>query len=41
MFGKKNKGDSVEIKPVKTQKTANLKKLEDLYYAAENARKNA
>ena len=41
MFGKKNKGDSAEIKPAKTQKTANLKKLEDLYYAAENARKNA
>ena len=41
MFGKKNKEDSVEKKPAKTQKTANLKKLEDLYYAAENARKNA
>ncbi len=41
MFGKKNKEESAELKPAKTQKTANLKKLEDLYYAAENARKNA
>lgn len=41
MFGKKNKEESAEKKPTKTQKTANLKKLEDLYYAAENARKNA
>lgn len=41
MFGKKNKDESAELKPAKTQKTANLKKLEDLYYAAENARKNA
>ena len=41
MFGKKNKEETAETKPVRTQKTANLKKLEDLYYAAENARKNA
>ena len=41
MFGRKNKEESAEMKPAKTQKTANLKKLEDLYYAAENARKNA
>ncbi len=41
MFGRKNKDESAEMKPAKTQKTANLKKLEDLYYAAENARKNA
>jgi cytidine deaminase len=39
MFGKKDKKETAEKKPV--QKTANLKKLEDLYYAAENARKNA
>jgi len=38
MFGKKNKDDI--LKP-KSQKTPNLKKLEDLYYAAEDARKNA
>ena len=38
MFGKNNKDDSV--KP-KTQKTPNLKKFEDLYYVAEDARKHA
>ena len=41
MFGKKNKEESAETKPAKIQKTTNMKKLEDLYYAAENARKNA
>lgn len=38
MFGKKSKDDI--LKP-KSQKTPNLKKLEDLYYAAEDARKYA
>ena len=38
MFGKKSKDDI--LKP-KSQKTPNLKKLEDLYYAAEDARKHA
>ena len=38
MFGKKNKDDI--LKP-KSQKTPNLKKLEDLYYAAEDARQHA
>ena len=38
MFGKKSKEDI--LKP-KSQKTPNLKKLEDLYYAAEDARKYA
>lgn len=38
MFGRKNKDD--EMKP-KAQKTPNLKKLEDLYYAAEDARRHA
>ncbi|MBE6028569.1 MAG: cytidine deaminase [Clostridiales bacterium] len=41
MFGKKNKDEKAEAKPIKTQKTANMKKLEDLYYAAEEARKHA
>lgn len=41
MFGKKNKDEKAEAKPVKTQKTANMKKLEDLFYAAEEARKHA
>lgn len=41
MFGKKNKEEKAEAKPVKAQKTANMKKLEDLYYAAEEARKHA
>ena len=38
MFGKKSKDDI--LKP-KSQKTPNLKKLEDLYYAAEDARQHA
>jgi len=38
MFGKKNKDESLNRKQ---QKTVNLKKLEDLYYAAEDARKHA
>ena len=41
MFGKKNKDEKADAKPIKTQKTANMKKLEDLYYAAEEARKHA
>ena len=44
MFGKKDKAkkvEKVETKAAKVQKTANLKKLEDLYYAAEDARKHA
>ena len=41
MFGKKDKAEKAEAKVKKVQKTANMKKLEDLYYAAEDARKNA
>ena len=45
MFGKKDKAvkaaAKVEAKAAKVQKTANMKKLEDLYYAAEDARKHA
>lgn len=45
MFGKKDKAVNaaakVEAKAAKVQKTANMKKLEDLYYAAEDARKHA
>ncbi|MGX8773953.1 MAG: cytidine deaminase [Bacillota bacterium] len=41
MFGKKNKAEKAEAKAPKSQKTANMKKLEDLYYAAEDARKHA
>ena len=41
MFGKKSKDEKAEAKPAKTPKTANMKKLEDLYYAAEEARKHA
>ena len=45
MFGKK-KAENGEAKvkapkAPKVQKTANMKKLEDLYYAAEEARKHA
>ncbi len=40
MFGKKNKEEQENLK-AKTQKTPNMKKLEDLYYAAEDARKHA
>ena len=45
MFGKKDKAEKIEAKAAtkvaKVQKTANMKKLEDLYYAAEDARKHA
>ncbi len=41
MFGKKNKAEKGETRPTKSQKTTNMKKLEDLYYAAEEARKHA
>ena len=41
MFGKKDKAAKAEAKAAKVQKTANMKKLEDLYYAAEDARKHA
>lgn len=41
MFGKKDKAVKDEVKVKKLQKTANMKKLEDLYYAAEDARKHA
>ena len=45
MFGRKDKAEKaaekVEAKAAKVQKTANMKKLEDLYYAAEDARKHA
>ncbi|GEM_PF-1664611 len=39
MFGKKSK--EVKAEAAKASKTANMKKLEDLYYAAEDARKRA
>ena len=47
MFGKKDKAEKAEGKKAKAvkvpaiPKTANMKKLEDLYYAAEDARKHA
>ena len=44
MFGKKNKAEKVEekaAKATKPPKTTNMKKLEDLYYAADDARKHA
>jgi len=41
MFGKKDKAEKAEAKVKKVQEAANMKKLEDLYYAAEDARKNA
>ena len=46
MFGKKNKEEKTEAKvkapkAPKIPKTTNMKKLEDLYYAAEDARKHA
>ena len=41
MFGKKDKAVKDEVKVKKSQKTANMKKLEDLYYAAEDARRHA
>ena len=41
MFGKKDKAEKAEAKVKKVQKTSNMKKLEDLYYAAEDARKHA
>ena len=45
MFGKKDKvekaAEKAEEKAIKAKKTVNMKKLEDLYYAAEDARKHA